>query len=125
MSQCLVEMLNSQLDKGYRLPTPTRWTVRDNKWRAARYGIDAEIIVDEHGTTAPLRDSLLELIDDLTPYADRLDCTKELVRARDILEMGPSYIRQRNAAAAADGDLKAVVDALLQEMRDNSPIVRP
>ena len=125
MSQCLVEMLNSQLDKGYTLPMPTGWTVRDNKWRAARYGIDAEIIVDDRGATAPLRDAILELVDDLTPYAERLDCTKELGRARDLLEVGPSYARQRAAAAEAGGDLTAVVDALLQEMRDNNPIARP
>jgi YbdK family carboxylate-amine ligase len=125
MSQCLVEMLNRQLDKGYTLPMPRRWIVRENKWRAARYGVDADIIVDEHGTTAPLRDSLLELIDDLMPFAERLECTKELARAREILQVGPSYTRQRAAAAAADGDLTAVVDALLQEMRDNSPIGRP
>jgi carboxylate-amine ligase len=121
MSQCLVEMLNSQIDKGYTLPTPKGWTVRQNKWRAARYGIDAEIIVDERGTTVPLRDAVLELVDELMPFAERLECTKELARARDILDFGPSYARQRAAAAEADGDLTAVVDALLAEMRADYP----
>ncbi|MDQ1705606.1 MAG: glutamate---cysteine ligase / carboxylate-amine ligase [Frankiaceae bacterium] len=124
MSQCLVEMLNSQIDKGYTLPTPKSWTLRENKWRAARYGIDAEIIADDQGGTVTLRDSVLDLVEELMPYAERLDCTKELVRARDILEFGPSYARQRAVAQANDGDLKAVVDALLQEMRDNAPASR-
>jgi len=121
MSQCLVEMLNSQLDRGYTLPTPRSWTVRDNKWRAARYGIEAEIIVDEHGSTVPLRDSLVDLVEELMPFAERLQCTKELTRVRDILEVGPSYARQRAVAAANGGDLTAVVDALLIEMRDDAP----
>jgi len=121
MSQCLVEMLNSQIDKGYRLPTPKGWTVRENKWRAARYGLDAEILVDDQGRTAPLRDSVLELVDELMPFAERLGCTKELSQARDILSIGASTDRQRAVAAAHDGDLKAVVDSLLQEMRDNTP----
>jgi YbdK family carboxylate-amine ligase len=125
MSQCLVEMLNSQLDKGYTLPTPKGWVVRENKWRAARYGVDAEIIVDDQGTTAALRDTVLELVDELMPYAERLDCTKELARAREILDIGPSYARQRAVAQAADGDLTAVVDALLHEMRNNVPTVHP
>jgi carboxylate-amine ligase len=124
MSQCLVEMLNSQIDKGYTLPTPKSWTLRENKWRAARYGIDAEIIADEHGGTVMLRDSVLDLVEELMPYAERLECTKELVRARDILEFGPSYARQRAVAEANGGDLKAVVDSLLQEMRDNAPASR-
>ena len=121
MSQCLVEMFNSQLDKGYTLPMPKGWTVRENKWRAARYGVEAEIILDETGRTAPLRDALLELVDDLTPIADRLGCTSELSRVKDMLDVGPSYARQRAVAAAHGGDLKAVVDALVAEMRDNLP----
>ena len=125
MSQCLVEMLNSQIDKGYTLPTPKSWTVRENKWRAARYGVDAEIIVDDQGSTAPLRDVVLELVDELMPFAERLDCTKELARARDILDTGASYARQRAAAARADGDLRAVVDALVAEMRSGVPTAPP
>ncbi|MDQ1697293.1 MAG: glutamate---cysteine ligase / carboxylate-amine ligase [Frankiaceae bacterium] len=125
MSQCLVEMLNSQIDKGYTLPVPKSWTVRENKWRAARYGIDAEIIADDQGSTIPLRDSVLDLVEELMPFAERLQCTKELTRAREILEIGPSSSRQRAVAAANDGDLKAVVDALVREMRDNAPTPQP
>ena len=125
LSQCLVEMFNGQLDKGYTLPTPKGWTVRENKWRAARYGVDAEIILDDTGRTAPLRDVVLELVDDLAPIADRLDCSKELLRAKEIAATGPSYQRQRAAADAADGDLRAVVDALVAEMRDNLPMSAP
>jgi YbdK family carboxylate-amine ligase len=121
LSQCLVEMLNGQLDRGYTLPVPKSWTLRENKWRAARYGIEAELIVDDDGRTQPLRDLVNELVDDLAPVAERLGCTKELLRAKKILEVGPSYDRQRRAAAAADGDLRAVVDGLLGEMRDNAP----
>jgi glutamate---cysteine ligase / carboxylate-amine ligase len=114
-------MFNSQLDKGYTLPTPKGWTVRENKWRAARYGIDADILVDDQGATAPLRDLIVELVDELMPFAERLNCTKELVGARDMLEIGPSAQRQRAVAAAGQGDLTVVVDALVQEMRDDTP----
>jgi carboxylate-amine ligase len=115
MSQCLVEMFNSQLDRGYTLPVPKGWTVRENKWRAARYGVDAELIVGDDGRTAPLRDLVAELVQDLAPVAERLGCTEELSRATTILEVGPSYERQRKAVAAAGGDAHAAVDALLAE----------
>jgi carboxylate-amine ligase len=125
LSQCLVEMFNGQLDKGYTLPTPKGWTVRENKWRAARYGVDAEIIGDESGRTVLLRDAVCELVDDLAPIADRLDCTEELLRAKEILDTGPSYARQRAVAEASGGDLRAVVDALVAEMRDNTWVQVP
>jgi YbdK family carboxylate-amine ligase len=121
LSQCLVEMFNGQLDRGYTLPVPKGWTIRENKWRAARYGIDAELIVDNEGRTEPLRDLVNELVDDLKPIAERLECSEELLRAKQILEVGPSYLRQRRAAEAAGGDLHAVVDALLVEMANNAP----
>jgi YbdK family carboxylate-amine ligase len=121
MSQCLVDMLNGQLDRGYTLPVPKSWTIRENKWRAARYGIEAELIVADDGRTEPLRDLIAELVDDLTPTAERLECSEELVRAKRILDVGPSYARQRRAAEAAGGDLHAVVDSLLAEMRADAP----
>jgi carboxylate-amine ligase len=122
LSQCLVELFNSQLDKGYTLPMPKGWTVRENKWRAARYGIDAEIIVDETGRTTPLRDALGELVHDLTPIAQRLGCVEQLCRINEILDTGPSYVRQRAVAAAHGGDLTAVVDALMAEMKSDAPV---
>jgi len=122
LSQCLVELFNSQLDKGYTLPMPKGWTVRENKWRAARYGIDAEIIIDETGRTTPLRAALDELVHDLTPIAERLGCTAELCRINNILDIGPSYARQRAVAAANGDDLTAVVDSLMAEMRSDEPL---
>jgi YbdK family carboxylate-amine ligase len=121
LSQCLVEMLNAQIDRGYTLPVPKGWTLRENKWRAARYGVDAELIVDDAGRTMPLRDHLSELVDDLVPVAERLGCRRELLRTKQILQVGPSYTRQRQAAKAASGELHAVVDALLGEMAATAP----
>jgi carboxylate-amine ligase len=121
MSQCLVEMFNGQLDRGYTLPVPKGWTIRENKWRAARYGIDAELIVDDDGRTESVRDLVAELVDDLTPTAERLGCGVELARAKQIVEVGPSYLRQRRAAEAAGGDLRAAVDLLIAEMRAGAP----
>ena len=69
LSQCLVEMLNGQLDRGYTLPVPKGWTVRENKWRAARYGIEAELIVDDDGRTRRCARCWSELVDELVPVA--------------------------------------------------------
>ncbi len=119
ISQCLVERLDREIDRGYTLPVPKSWIVRENKWRAARFGLDAEIIVDDHGNVAPVRKALLDLVEDLAPIARRLDCEAELAGVERILATGASYQRQRAVAAASAGDLTAVVDSLLAEMRES------
>jgi carboxylate-amine ligase len=121
LAQCLVDQLNTQLDKGYGLPEPKSWLVRENKWRAARYGLAADLIVDEFGTTRPLRDAISELVEDLRPLAHRLGCAEELSDVLTIVDAGASYERQRAVAEENGGDLKTVVDSLLAEMRAGKP----
>ena len=82
------------------------WVLRENKWRAARYGLDAEIVVDEKGTVRPVRQAILDLVEDLTPTAKRLGCEAELRRRR----AGARRRRLLPAAAGGrrrvDGDLR-------------------
>jgi carboxylate-amine ligase len=118
LAQCLVERFDRQLDNGYTLPEPRPWIVRENKWRAARYGLDAEIVIDNSGRLQPVRAAIVDLIDDLLPIARRLSCAGELEAIPRLLERGASYQRQRAAAAAHAGALEPVVDLLLAEMRD-------
>ena len=121
LGQCLVQQLDTQLDRGYTLPRPHQWVVRENKWRAARYGLDCEVIVDEAGRTVPIRKALEDLVDDLVPTARRLGCETELLSIGHVLERGGGYERQR-AAAGPDQDLRAVVDLLLAEFRARRPL---
>ena len=118
LAQCLVQLFDVQLDRGYTLPSPSSWVVRDNKWRATRYGLDAIVVVDESGATAPLRDEIYELTRELEPVASRLGCLDELLVANEVLEHGASYERQR-AVYQRTGDLLAVVDALITEFAED------
>ena len=115
LSQCLVEMFDREMDKGYKLPKPKQWVVRENKWRAARHGMDAEIIAGPDNRLVPVRDALAELVQDLHPTAERLGCVAELEHVMAVVEGGASYERQRTVAAASGGDLTAVVDSLVEE----------
>jgi carboxylate-amine ligase len=123
LAQCLVEMFDREVDKGYRLPRPKQWVVRENKWRAVRHGMDAEIITGEDHTLVPVREALLELVRDLSPTAERLGCLEELQRVQGIVDAGASYQRQRAVAAASGGDLTAVVDSLVEEFTTGTPTV--
>jgi carboxylate-amine ligase len=122
MSQCLVEWLDTLYDRGYTLPVPRSWVVRENKWRAARHGIDGEVITDESGTLAHMGDAIGDLIEELTPTANRLGCEAELEHARAIVAEGPSYLRQRDVVASG-GTLVDVVDSLIDELRTDRPHV--
>jgi carboxylate-amine ligase len=121
--QCLVHLLDTQLDRGYRLPTRAPWVIADNKWRATRYGLDTAIITSNSGDTAPLRDEVYELLRDLESVACRLGCAEELAVATEVLDYGAPYERQR-AVYDDEGDLISVVDALVTEFAEDKFVLR-
>jgi glutamate---cysteine ligase / carboxylate-amine ligase len=122
---CLVEHFSTLLDEGRPLPTMPRWFVHENKWRAARYGMDAIIILDADGNEELITDALPRLLEELAPVADRLGCAAELDGVREIVRSGASYQRQRSVAAAHHGGqpgLEAVVRSLVAELRAGRPL---
>ncbi len=122
LTQCLVEHSQQQLDQGSALPRLRSWFVRENKWRAARYGLDAVIIVDNTGTQAPLRNEITQLVSSLAPTATALGCETELASIASLLTRGTSAERQLRlfeqlgGAAAGRPALMGVVDSLANEL---------
>jgi len=117
LAQCLVEELSRKLDRGEELPTLQPWFVRENKWRAARYGMEAIIIQNAAGDETLVTDDLRAMLERLTPIASELGCLDELWGIERILDDGASYQRQLKVAAANGGSLKAVVASLTAELR--------
>jgi len=115
--QVLVEHFSRELDEGRSLSTVPPWFVRENKWRAARYGLGAEVIVDRDGTQRAVVDHLRETIEALQPIAEELHCARELAGIETIVTQGASHARQLLVADAADGDLREVVHHLIREFR--------
>jgi carboxylate-amine ligase len=115
LAQSSVARYNELIDRGYRLPTDRDWMHRENKWRAARYGLDAEVVVDATGTTRPIRIMIEEAVDELMPFAQRLGCANELASVRTILDAGTSTMRQRRVFERS-GSLPDVVHALRAEL---------
>ena len=116
LTQCLIVELDRRLDDGLPLPTMPPWHVQENKWRAARYGLDAEIILDSDSNERLVTNNLDDLLGRLEPVAASLGCATELAAVEDIYRFGGSYQRQRRVAAANGGDLRAVVDSLVAEL---------
>ncbi|CAM3856537.1 glutamate--cysteine ligase [Nocardioides zeicaulis] len=114
---CLVVDLDARLVAGETLPTLPPWQVQENKWRAARYGLDAIVILDDRNRERLVTEDLDDLLERLTPVARRLGCEDELRSVADIPPRGSSAQRQRRVAAGHHGDLVAVVDSVVQELR--------
>ncbi len=115
--QCIVERMSRQLDAGESLPRLQPWFVRENKWRAARYGLEAEIILNSSGDERLVTEDIRDLLVSLAPIAADLGCARELDQVNLILTKGASYQRQLRVAEANGGDLAAVVASLAQELR--------
>lgn len=122
LTHCLVEHFSTMLDEGRRLPALPPWFVQENKWRSARYGMDAIIILDAAGNERLVTDAVRDLLTELEPVAARLGCLTELDGIRTILRRGASYQRQRAVARRAGGELDAVVASLVAEMRAGRPL---
>ncbi|BCW67920.1 putative glutamate--cysteine ligase 2 [Arthrobacter sp. NicSoilB4] len=117
LTQCLVDEFSTTLDNGGTIPTMPPWHVQENKWRAARYGLDAIIILDAAGNEQLVTDHIRETVARLEPVAVKLGCAAELADVLKIIERGAGYQRQRRVAEEHGGDLRAVVLDLVQQMR--------
>ena len=115
LTHCLVVHYDRMLERGEKLPSLQQWHVAENKWRGARYGMDALVITSRDTDEDWIKTELQLLIDELTPVAADLDCVDELNLVREIIERGAGYERQR-AIYQRTGDWKDVVDATCAEM---------
>jgi carboxylate-amine ligase len=118
LTHCLVVDLDTRLAGGEILPTMPPWHVQENKWRAARYGLDAIVILDAQSRERLITEDLVDLVERLAPVAEQLGCSAELASVLEIPERGASYQRQRAVATRTEQDLVAVVDSVVQELRD-------
>ena len=106
----------------WRLYPPT--LVRENRWRAMRYGATGQLVDHGRGAMTPVAELVEELIAILGEDAEALGCLGYLERARRIVAEGSSSDRQRRTCEAAmragadrAGAMRTVVDALVAEFQ--------
>jgi carboxylate-amine ligase len=116
LAQCLVVDLAARLEAGEPLPVAREWVLRQNKWLAARHGMDTSFLVDDRGSRIDARELISATAAALEPTAAALGCSDELAHVGVMLERGPSATRQR-ALVNAGGDHRDVVASLIEELR--------
>ena len=85
--------------------------IEENKWRAARHGLDANLHDFSTGRSATVRDSTRHLVQQLHPISQDLRCEAELEGLLDILHEGSGADKQR-AVFEKRGSIKAVAEYL-------------
>ena len=105
-----------------QLPSLQPWHIAENKWRAARYGLDALVITSRDTHERWVKDELADLVEQLAPIAEELGCARELQLVSEIVDKGAGYQRQRQRFAQSGGDWKKVVAATAEEMSTWRPL---
>jgi glutamate---cysteine ligase / carboxylate-amine ligase len=99
---------------GGRPAAQPRTFVDENKWRAARYGLDADLVDLARDTERPARDAIRELLETAEPFARRLGCAEELAEVERILDRGNGADEQRRVEKEG-GSLLAVTQWLAEQ----------
>jgi carboxylate-amine ligase len=97
-----------------------RALIMENKWRAARYGIEGKLIDFGKQSEVPVRDLIREILDFVAEAAEELGTTQELGHIEKILKEGTAADRALRVYADSN-DLNKVVDQMIQETEEGVP----
>ena len=114
--QCIIAKLSKLHEKNQSFRSYRRILINENKWRAARWGVEAKLIdfgKEEEVPFAILMNELLEFIDDVV---DELGCRQEVNYVYQMLEQGSGADRQL-AVYEKTKDLKEVVKYTVEQTK--------
>src|SRR5262249_36629706 len=101
MYQCILGFLYRLRRSNQRWRIYPHMLVKENRWRAQRYGTDQGLVDFGKGEIVPFPRLLDELIELTAPEAARFGCTAEIAALRHIMQRGTSAHRQLQVYAAA------------------------
>ncbi len=116
LTQAIVVKLHRLYERNMGFRIYRRALIEENKWRAARWGIDGKLIDFGKQTEVPMRDLALELLEFVDDVLDDLGSRSAVEYVHTILREGTSAERQMRVYEQT-GDLKAVVRHIVEETR--------
>lgn len=111
VAHSLVVLLAQRHDAGERLAVHPSWKIAENRWSAARHGLDGTLADLDSGEPWPTRERVLDLIDSLRPTAQGLGCADELQAAA--LLAGENGAERQRAVASRGG-----LDGVARDLAD-------
>ncbi len=116
-TQCLVVGISDHYDNGTQLDLLDPWILSENKWRATRHGVNADIITDDEGHLESLCSNFRETITKLLPISEQLGCRRDLLHLIQLADGGNApYLNQLNLYQST-GDYKKVISYLVDELK--------
>ena len=117
LCQALVAKLAQLNERGEGKPFFPRDYIEENKWRAMRYGLDAEVLDFESFRRLSMRDALRELLDLVDDVVDELGSRREINYIRALLDdpRGTGADRQIAAYQESEGDIEQVQRLLIEQ----------
>jgi glutamate---cysteine ligase / carboxylate-amine ligase len=116
LTQAIIVKLHRLYTRNQSFRLYRRALIEENKWRAARYGIEGKLIDFGKEAEVPMRDLTLELLEFVDDVLDELGSRSAVEYIHTILNEGTSAERQLRVHRET-GDLKAVVRHLVAETR--------
>ncbi|PWK18858.1 carboxylate-amine ligase [Arcicella aurantiaca] len=116
LMQALVAKIHKLMKQNLNFRPYRRVLINENKWRAARYGIQGKLIDFGKQQEVPYRDLCGELLDFVDDVLDELGSRKEVEYIKEILDHGTGADRQLSVFEQT-GDLKKVVDYIVEETK--------
>jgi carboxylate-amine ligase len=113
---CLIKSLSDEIDEGAYQHDCHPMMVRQNKWRAARFGVQANLVDEYTFEVKTLPQIVDELVEQLAATADELGCRPYLDRCR-AMAAGPTWADRQLAIAKETGDLHEIVRRMTQQAR--------
>ena len=101
-------------------PDLSEWSYRENKWRAARHGLDFDFIIKDNAETISAKQYLKDLIDELAPLAEIFGYQDYMQTLKNTIEQGNSARRQERVFKQTSS-LSAVVQSYVEELNENQP----
>ena len=94
--QALVKLYSEQYDRGVEIPSYHRTLTTENRWLAARYGLEAPVMDLATGSRnrVPIAQLVRRTLRELEPHARELGSERELEGVREILARGNGADRQ-------------------------------
>ncbi len=92
--QCLVHDLSEEVDRGSYGHVCHPFMVRQNKWRACRFGMDARLVEPTTFRSRPAREVVHSLVDQLADRAEELGCARHLLDVHELAEEPTGAERQ-------------------------------
>lgn len=114
--QCLVKALSDEIDSGTYQHDCHPMMVRQNKWRATRFGTGAQLVDSFTYQVVTVAQAVDNLVDKLTPVAANLGCEHHLERCRHIAA-SPSWADRQMSILAETGSAEEIVRQLTEVSR--------